>query len=50
MLMLGQTDGRTPYLYIDPAPHAMRAALTVIIGRSSLVVSASDCGVRGPRF
>ena len=50
MLMLGQTDGRTPYRYIDPAPHTMRAALTVIIGRSSLVVSASDCGVRGPTF
>ena len=23
--MLGQTDGRTPYRFIDPAPHTMRA-------------------------
>ena len=27
--MLEQTDGRTPYHYIDPAPHSMRAVFKI---------------------
>ena len=29
--MLGQTDGRTPYYYIDPATHALQAVLNTML-------------------